>query len=84
MCVCRMQYGFEFTVLCLCTLHTLNNEGLDSQLELCEVTLISMGIHHTALCSLSSSISRGVWKRENMRLYGRCYFFVHGTDEVGE
>lgn len=72
LCVCRMKYYFEFTILCLCTLHTLNNKGLDSQLEHCDVTLIPIGIHSIALCSLSSSISREIWKSKITRLYSRC------------
>lgn len=72
LCVCRNKYCWELTILCLCIWSTSNDWRLDLQLELSEVTPIFMEIHHIALCSLSSSIDRGIWLRKNLRLYSRC------------
>lgn len=72
LCVCRKKYCWELTILCLCIWSTSNDWRLDLQLELSEVTPIFMEIHHIALCSLSSSIDRGIWLRKNLGLYSRC------------
>lgn len=53
LCVCRMKYCWELSILCLCIWSTLNDKRVGSQLELSEVTPVLMEIHHIALCSVS-------------------------------
>lgn len=72
LCVCRANYCWELSVSCLCIWSTLNGKRVGSQLERSEMTPILMEIHHIALCSVSSSIYRGIWLRKNLRLYSRC------------
>lgn len=51
LCVCRMKYCLELTILCLCIWSTLNNKMVGCQLERSEVALVLMEIHYMAVFS---------------------------------